>query len=136
LYALPLFSLLRSCFHRELMCFTMGLACDFLCVDVELLFIHLRPSCHETVPVLSCKVVIDCYIQCCSGDQGKGSINRIDVATIAVACVEGHCTPDVTFEVFNSRNKYAPLEDLNKLYSLDSDEPVLQDSEITGRLLP
>lgn len=70
------------------------------------------------------------------GDQGKGSINRIDVATIAVACVEGHCTPDVTFEVFNSRNKYAPLEDLNKLYTLDSDEPVLEDSEITGRLLP
>jgi len=86
-------------------------------------------------PLLSCYLAIDCYIQCCSGDQGHGSINRIDVAAIAVACVEGHCTPNVTFEVYNSKNKYAPSEDLNKLYSLDSDEPVLEDSEITGRLL-
>lgn len=53
-----------------------------------------------------------------------------------MACVEGHCTPNVTFEVFNNKNKYAPSEDLKKLYSLDSDEPVLEDSEITGRLLP
>lgn len=70
------------------------------------------------------------------GDQGNGSISRIDVSAIAVACVEGHSTPNVTFEVFNNRNKFAPAEDLNKLYSLEPDEPVVEDSEITGRLLP
>lgn len=65
----------------------------------------------------------------------NGAINRIDVAAVVVACVEGHCTPNVTFEIVNKKNKYSPA-DLNKLYSLDSDEPVLEDSEITGRLLP
>ena len=50
--------------------------------------------------------------------------------------MEGHSTPNVTFEVFNNRNKFAPAEDLNKLYSLEPDEPVVEDSEITGRLLP
>lgn len=70
------------------------------------------------------------------GDQGNGSITRMDVAAVALACVQGHCTPNVTFEVFNNSNKYAPLEDLNKLYNLDSDEPVSEESGITGRLLP
>nr|XP_024375045.1 uncharacterized protein At5g02240-like isoform X1 [Physcomitrium patens] len=70
------------------------------------------------------------------GDQGNGTISRIDVASVAVTCVEGHCTPNVTFEVFNSKNKYSPAENLSKLYSLESDEPVVEDSESTGRLLP
>lgn len=76
------------------------------------------------------------YYVCDSGDQGNGTISRIDVASVAVTCVEGHCTPNVTFEVFNSKNKYSPAENLSKLYSLESDEPVVEDSESTGRLLP
>ncbi|KAG0622491.1 hypothetical protein M758_3G100700 [Ceratodon purpureus] len=70
------------------------------------------------------------------GDHGNGSICRIDVASIVVACVEGHCAPNVSFEVFNSKQKYAPAEDLNKLYSLEADEAVVEDSGVTGRLLP
>lgn len=50
--------------------------------------------------------------------------------------MEGHCAPNVSFEVFNSKQKYAPAEDLNKLYSLEADEPVVEDSGVTGRLLP
>lgn len=70
------------------------------------------------------------------GDQGRGSITRIDVAAIVVACIDGHCIPNVTFEAFNNKNKLAPAEDLNKFYFLDPDEPVAEGAEITSRLLP
>ena len=72
----------------------------------------------------------------CTGDQGSGSITRIDVASVVLACVEGHSTPNVTFEVFNNKNKYDPAEDLNKLYSLESDEPVVvEGSQVTRPLI-
>lgn len=75
-------------------------------------------------------------LYCNTGDQGRGSITRIDVAAIVVACIDGHCIPNVTFEAFNNKNKLAPAEDLNKFYFLDPDEPVAEGAEITSRLLP
>jgi nucleoside-diphosphate-sugar epimerase len=70
------------------------------------------------------------------GDQGNGRVSRIDVASVVVACVEGHSTPNVSFEVYNNKNKYAPEEDLKKLYSLEPDEPREDDAQVTGMLLP
>jgi hypothetical protein len=66
----------------------------------------------------------------------SGSITRIDVASVVLACVEGHSTPNVTFEVVNNKNKYDPAEDLNKLYSLESDDPVaVEGSQVTSPLI-
>ncbi len=77
-----------------------------------------------------------CHLWWYSGDQGNGRVSRIDVASVVVACVEGHSTPNVSFEVYNNKNKYAPEEDLKKLYSLEPDEPREDDAQVTGMLLP
>jgi hypothetical protein len=53
-----------------------------------------------------------------SGDLGNGSVSWVDVASVVVACIEGHSTPNISFEVYNNKNKYAPEEGLKKLYSL------------------
>lgn len=38
------------------------------------------------------------------GDKISGMITRQDVATVLMACIEGKCTPNSTFEIVNSKN--------------------------------
>lgn len=54
------------------------------------------------------------------GDKCNGRITRQDVATVVVACLEGKCTPNSTFEVING-SKEGGL-DIGRLSSLISDE--------------
>lgn len=70
-----------------------------------------------------------------SGDLGNESVSWDDVPSVVVACIEGHSTPNISFEVYNNKNKYAPEEDLKKLHSLEPDEPRGNDTEVTGMLL-
>jgi len=54
------------------------------------------------------------------GDKGSGWMPRVDVAHVALACVNGACTPDSTFEIWNSKEKGTP--DLSKLLQLVPDK--------------
>ncbi len=76
-----------------------------------------------------------CSLSLYSGDLGNGSVSRVDVASVVVACIECHSTPNISFEVYNKKNKYAPEEGLKKLYSLEPDEPRDNDTQVTGMLL-
>lgn len=63
------------------------------------------------------------------------NVSRVDVTSVVVACIEGHSTPNISFEVHNNKNKYAPEEGLKKLYILEPDEPRDNDTQVTGMLL-
>ncbi|XP_057816930.2 uncharacterized protein LOC131030220 isoform X2 [Cryptomeria japonica] len=54
------------------------------------------------------------------GDKGSGMITRQDVATVAIACVDGACTPNSTFEIWNSKVEGTP--DLSSLSNLLPDK--------------
>nr|ADE75995.1 unknown [Picea sitchensis] len=54
------------------------------------------------------------------GDKGDGWITRVDVAHVALACVNGACTPNSTFEIWNSKEEGTP--DLSKLLELVPDK--------------
>nr|ADE76544.1 unknown [Picea sitchensis] len=54
------------------------------------------------------------------GDKGVGRIPRVDVAHVALACVNGACTPNSTFEIWNSKEEGTP--DLSKLLELVPDK--------------
>ncbi|KAH7424958.1 hypothetical protein KP509_11G033900 [Ceratopteris richardii] len=50
------------------------------------------------------------------GDKCNGMITREDVATVVLACAEGKCTPNVTFEIINgSEQGGLDFESLSKL---------------------
>jgi hypothetical protein len=70
-----------------------------------------------------------------SGDLGNESVSRVDVASVVVAWMECQSTPNISFEVYNNKNKSAPEEGLKKLYSLEADEPRDNDTQVTGMLL-
>ena len=58
-------------------------------------------------------------LSCFLGDKRTGMITREDVGIVVVACVEGKCSPNSTFEVING-----PKEgglDLDKLSNLIPD---------------
>jgi len=78
---------------------------------------------------------VACSLSLYSGDLGNGSVSWVDVASVVVACIEGHSNPNISFEVYNNKNKYAPEEGLKKLYSLEADEPRDNDTQVTGMLL-
>uniref|UniRef100_A0A0D6R7W8 NAD(P)-binding domain-containing protein n=1 Tax=Araucaria cunninghamii TaxID=56994 RepID=A0A0D6R7W8_ARACU len=50
------------------------------------------------------------------GDKGNGMITRSDVAHVVTACINGACTPNSTFEIWNTKQEEVPdLSSLTKL---------------------
>eukprot|EP01018_Ginkgo_biloba_P039813 Gb_41706 [translate_table: standard] len=54
------------------------------------------------------------------GDKGVGFIPRVDVARVVLACVDGACTPNSTFEIWNSKEE--GITDLSSLLNLVPDK--------------